>query len=47
LTDRIAIAVVLVIGGLLAADFLFAAGAGSLFLARRFNDLLDFLAFWR
>ncbi len=46
-TDRIAIGLAIVIGGLLAADFLFADGAGAFFLARRFMDLLEYLAFWR
>jgi hypothetical protein len=46
MTDRVALSLVLLIGLLIAADLLMGFGA-TLFLARKFVDLLDLLAVWR
>jgi hypothetical protein len=45
-TNRIAIVIALLLVALVAADFAFGLGA-TLFLARRFLALLNWLAFWR
>lgn len=46
-TDRIALALALLILGLIAADVLANGGDILLFLARKFTDLLEYLIFWR
>jgi len=35
------------VAGLAVIDYVAFGGAGSLFLAREFIDLVEFLAFWR
>jgi len=45
-TNRIALALALVLLALIVVDFAMGLGA-SLFLARRFLVVLDWLAFWR
>ena len=47
MTDRIALALGLVIAAALVFDAVAADWGFSLFLARRFVDLLDWLSFWR
>jgi len=47
ITNRIAIALAALLALLLAADFAFQGGAGTLFLARRFTELTRLIAFWR
>lgn len=47
MTNRIAIGLGLFIAILLIADFALQNGAGSLFLARKMSELVNFLAFWR
>ena len=37
----------LVLAVLIGADFLIPGGASLLFLARKFLDLMDWVAFWR
>ncbi len=46
MTNRIAIGIALALAIFLAVDVLFNLGA-TLFLARRFVDLIEWLAFWR
>jgi hypothetical protein len=46
MTNRLALILGLLILGFVGADLLFDWGA-TLFLARRFADLLEWLAFWR
>lgn len=46
MTNRIAIVIVIVLLILLAADLHFKSGA-TLFLSRKFVELLEWLAFWR
>jgi hypothetical protein len=41
------LSVVLLIGGLVAADALANDGAGLLFLARKLATLIEYLAIWR
>jgi hypothetical protein len=36
-----------IIGGFLIGDYVMYEGANTLFLARKFVDFLDWLAFWR
>lgn len=47
MTNRIAIWLGLVVVALLIADRLWLGGAGLLFLARKFDSLIEWLAFWR
>ena len=47
MTDRIALWLAAVLIGLIGADFVFTGGASLLFLARKFLDLMDWVAFWR
>ena len=47
LTDRIALWLAAVLILLIGADFLITGGATLLFLARKFLDLMDWVAFWR
>ena len=47
MTNRLAIILALVVALLLGADFVFQGGAGSLFLAKKFTALIEYLAFWR
>jgi hypothetical protein len=44
-TNRIAISLAVLLAALVAADLLLGLG-GTLFLARRFLGLLDWLSFW-
>jgi len=46
MTNRIAIWIVLAVLAALAADLLLGLGA-TLFIARRFVGLIDWIAFWR
>jgi hypothetical protein len=45
-TNRIALALILILAALAALDLALGTG-GLLFLARRFLALLDMMAFWR
>lgn len=47
MTNGLAVFLALLIGGALAADALFNGWSGSLFLARRFMDLLAVVTVWR
>lgn len=47
MNNPIAIGVVLVVGGVIAADLLIFGWDLHLFLGRKFIDLVEFLAFWR
>lgn len=47
MTNRIAIVLAVIILGLLAFDALEFHWANSLFLARKFAELLEWVAFWR
>ena len=47
MTDRIALALAIAILLAVAFDVLAFGGAGSLFLARKGTDLVDWVAFWR
>ncbi|MGI3167930.1 hypothetical protein ACRARG_02175 [Pseudooceanicola sp. C21-150M6] len=47
MTNKIAIALALIILALLGYDWLRLDGANSLFLSRKFASLVEWLAFWR
>ena len=47
ITDRIALGLAILVALALAADFLFQGGSGTLFIARKFADLTQYIAFWR
>jgi len=47
MTDGIAIGLVLLIGGVVAADLLFFGWDLHVLLGRKFSDLIEYLAFWR
>ena len=47
MTNGIALFVVLLAAAALVADAIFNGWGGSLFLARRFLDLVAWVAFWR
>ncbi|MES2146162.1 MAG: hypothetical protein V4516_17890 [Pseudomonadota bacterium] len=47
MTDRIALALGLMIAAALGADVLFNDSAVLLFLLRKFVDMVEWLAFWR
>ena len=47
MTNRTSIYLGLIICGAVIADFVLNDGQASLFLARKFVDLLDWVAFWR
>jgi hypothetical protein len=47
MTNSIAIGLAIVILALLALDWQLAGFDNSLFLARKFNELLEWIAFWR
>lgn len=47
MTNQIALGLGLLIFGAVGADVLLNAGHASLFLARKFIDLMDWVAFWR
>ena len=47
MTNPIAVFLVLLILGGLGADLLFNDGAATLLLARKFFDLIEWVAFWR
>jgi hypothetical protein len=47
MTNTLAIWLGVIVLGLLAADLIMADGGGSLFLARKGLDLIEWLAFWR
>lgn len=47
MTTRLAAVLTLIIALAVAADLLLAGGAGSLFLARKFQDLIVYVTFWR
>lgn len=47
MTNKIAIALALVIATFFAIDALFWGGHAPLFLARQLSDLVEYLSFWR
>ncbi len=47
MTDRLALYLALGAGALIAGDLALDGGAGTLFLLRRFMELLDWVEFWR
>ena len=47
MTNPIAIALGLIIIGMFGLDIMLNAGDGSLFLAKKFMDFTEWLAFWR
>lgn len=47
MTNQLAIVFAIAIIAAFAADFTLADGTYSLFLARKFADLLEWIAFWR
>ncbi|TCM86495.1 hypothetical protein [Rhodovulum steppense] len=47
MSNRIAIALMILAALALAADRLLTGSAATLFLARKFVDLVDYMAFWR
>lgn len=47
MTNRIAIVLGVIITALLVLDNLFGDGNNTLFLMRKFADLIEWLAFWR
>jgi len=47
MTDRVATAFLALVLAALAADYVLNGSAATLFLARKFLDLTDWLAFWR
>ncbi|MFE3837042.1 hypothetical protein [Pseudogemmobacter sonorensis] len=47
MTNRAALVLALAILVALAGDFLFTGGKGAVFLAGRFLDLIEWVAFWR
>jgi len=47
MSTRLAATLALIIGLLVAGDLLLVDGAGTLFLARKFQDLLVHVMFWR
>lgn len=46
MTNRIAIAIALLIAAFFLADLLFLHLGAALFLARQFADFVEYLAFW-
>lgn len=46
-TNQLAIILVVAIVGAVAADAILNGADASLFLARKFSDLLEWVAFWR
>lgn len=46
MTNQIALVLGLLILGAVGADFLFNAGDASMFLARKFLDLIEWVDFW-
>jgi hypothetical protein len=47
MTDRIALGLALLLAALIGADLSLNGGAGLLFLARKFIDLMEWVEFWR
>ncbi|GGE28381.1 hypothetical protein GCM10011360_15720 [Primorskyibacter flagellatus] len=47
MTNTLSVALAAIIIGLLVADWQMADWANSLFLARKFAELLEWVAFWR
>ena len=47
MTNRIAFSLALCLVVALIADIWANGGAGSLFLAKKFADMIEYLAFWR
>ncbi len=47
MTDRIALALGLIILAAIAADLLANGGQAMLFLLRKFADMVEWMAFWR
>ncbi|MGR3453143.1 hypothetical protein [Pseudooceanicola sp.] len=47
MTNQIAIAIGLLVAAFLAVDALVFGWANSLFLAKKFADMIEWLAFWR
>ncbi|WP_372603645.1 hypothetical protein [Actibacterium sp.] len=47
MTDRLALLLGVLIAGAVVGDLILNGGQGSLFLARRFAELTEYLAFWR
>lgn len=47
MTNRVALILALLIGAGILADSVLTGGEGLTFLARKFIDLLDWVAFWR
>lgn len=46
MTNQIALVLGLLIVGAVGADLIFNAGGASLFLVRKFLDLIEWVAFW-
>jgi hypothetical protein len=46
-TDRIALALALVIFGAIGADIAFNDGIATMFLLRKMEDLIIYVSFWR
>ena len=47
MTNRIALILALAVIAALIADRVLAGGEGTLFLARKLSDLIEYIAFWR
>lgn len=47
MTNRIALALALIVLAVVAADFYLQDGKGLLIVSRMFLDLIDWVAFWR
>jgi hypothetical protein len=46
-TNRIALGIALLLGAAMLADYALNDGAALFFLARKFLDLIEWVAFWR
>ncbi|CUH62589.1 hypothetical protein TG4357_00194 [Thalassovita gelatinovora] len=47
MTDHIAIGLGILIAALIGGDFVLTGGDNLLFVAKKFADMLEWLAFWR
>ena len=47
MTNQIAIALGLILAGLIGVDAVVFDGSNSLYLAKKFADLIEWIAFWR
>ena len=47
MTNSIALTLALVVIGLIAGDMYYQSGEASLFVAKKFADMLEWMAFWR